>query len=168
MSFAADWICERTGVILNEVRGAPWSGEDFFKRRALKQGGALNPLWVEQAAYRNMHGRAVRSLAGLAGIPEDELRDAGLDTNKCHVVRWKAAGAERREGEAPTRGKTARDELFGVLKQRAEANKTNVPKTLRELCKEHGLAEKDSVAELTDSQVADLLIVLRDQRGAQA
>jgi hypothetical protein len=161
--FEADWICERTGVMLDAVRGARWSGEEFFRRRALKQGGILNPLWVEQAAYRNLHGRAVRSLAGLAGIPEEELKKAGLDTTKCHIVRWKAAGAERREGEPPTRGKTARDELFGLLKGRAEAKHINIPRLLRELCKEKGLAEKDSVAELTDSQVADLLTVLRDE-----
>lgn len=161
--FEADWICERTGVILEAVRGARWSGEEFFRRRALKQGGTLNPLWVEQAAYRNLHGRAVRSLAGLAGIPEEELRAAGLDTTKCHIVRWGAAGAEGREGERPVRGRTAPDELFALLKARAAAKNSNVPKVLRELCKEKGLAEKDSVAQLTPSQVADLLIVLRDE-----
>jgi hypothetical protein len=161
--FEADWICERTGVILEAVRGARWSGEEFFRRRAAKSGNILNPLWVEQAAYRNLHGRAVRSLGGLAGIPEEELRAAGLDTTKCPIVRWGAAGAEHREGERPVRGRTARDELFGLLKARAEARKSNVPKLLRELCKEKGLAEKDSVAQLTDSQVADLLIVLRDE-----
>jgi len=163
----ADFLCERTGVVLSDVEGARWSGDEFFKRRAEKAGGMVNPLWVKQGALRNMHGKAVRSLAGLAGIPEEELKEAGLDTSKCVMVRWRGAGAPMREGEQPTRGKGAREELFDLLKKRAEANKTNVPRTIRDLCKAHGIPEKDSVPELTDSQVADLLIILRDEKGGQ-
>jgi hypothetical protein len=159
----ADFLCERTGVVLSQVEGARWSGDDFYQKRAAKAGGMVNPLWVKQGALRNMHGKAVRSLAGLAGVPEEELKAAGLDTTKCVVVRWGGAGAAAREGEISTRGKTARDDLFGLLKARAEANRTSVPKVLRELCKTHGIAEKDSVAQLTDSQTADLLVLLREE-----
>lgn len=164
----ADFICERTGVVLTDVEGARWSGDQFFQRRAQKMNTEVNPLWIKQSALRNMHGRAVRSLAGLAGVPEHELKAAGLDTSKCVIVPWGAAAQGRVEGEKPTRGKTARDELFGLLKAKAEATNSNVPRVLRDLCKAQGVSEKDSVAQLTDSQVADLLTILRDEKGAQA
>jgi len=164
----ADFICERTGVVLTDVEGARWSGDEFFQKRARKMNAEVNPLWIKQSALRNMHGRAVRSLAGLAGVPEHELKAAGIDTTKCVIVRWGAASQGRVEGEQPTRGKGAGEELFHLLKAKAEETRSNVPRVLRDLCKAQGIAEKDSVAQLTPSQVADLLTILRDEKREQA
>jgi len=165
----ADFVCQRTGLYFRDIEGGRWSGDEFFNRQ-LEKKGFVNPLHVERAALANLHGTAVRQITGLTGVPEDVLKAAGLNTGQCIVVGYKGAGRARR-GEAPeegdVRGPNARTELFELLKKKAGSTST-VPKLLLELCKQHGLPPKDSVAGLTESQVADLIIVLRDEQGGRA
>jgi hypothetical protein len=81
----AEAFCKLTGERA-EVRGSKWSGEPFFARRAeAGPNGQVDPTDVSKAAYTNLHGRAVRALAGLNAVPVDRLEAAGLDLAK--VVR---------------------------------------------------------------------------------
>lgn len=162
MRCEADFFCERSGIFLPQVRGSRWSGESFFVRKAKKSGDFINPLWVEESSLRNMHGRAVRALAGLAAIPADYLAECGLDVSKCQQIHWAGAREATVEGEQATRGEGVRNDLFALLKDRARQEKREVSALLRDLCKQHGMPEKNAVSDLTDSQAADLLIIVRE------
>ncbi len=74
-----------TGERLEYVEGSRWSGDPFF-RRSIGPDEKIDPTDVRKAAYANLHGRAVRSLSGLNGVPLDMLKAAGLDTTKCTFV----------------------------------------------------------------------------------
>jgi len=74
-----------TGERLDYVEGSRWSGDTFF-RRSVGPDEKVDPTDVRKAAYANLHGRAVRSLSGLNGVPLDMLKAAGLDTTKCTFV----------------------------------------------------------------------------------
>jgi hypothetical protein len=166
MRAEADFFCESTREFLPQVRGSRWSGEGFFKGLAAKMGGVLNPVKVEEACLRNMHGRAVRTLGGLASVPQAYLEAMGIDSSHCHIIKWKGA-REAEPGAAPqegaSRGRTARQDLAELLRTLA-GGPIKLPGYLRALCKENGIAEKDSVADLTESQVADLLIIARERK----
>jgi len=73
-----------TGENLEYVEGSRWSGDSFFKK-ALGPDDKPDPVDLRKSAYTNLHGRAVRQLAGLNAVQLDKLRDAGLDITK--VVR---------------------------------------------------------------------------------
>jgi hypothetical protein len=79
-----------TGERLDYVEGSRWSGDPFFARQVKDAGDRVDPTDVRKAAYANLHGRAVRALGGLNGVPLDVLRQAGLDTNKVVHVNYKA------------------------------------------------------------------------------
>lgn len=158
-TWVADAFCRRTGQTYLGAQGSRWSGDTFF-RRLKDRAGYLNPLHVKESASRNLHGRIVRTLAGLSAVPEEELRAAGIDTNRCHVVVHRGAREEALPRGEQTRGKGASQELYELVKARA-GDQSKVGITLRDLCKAQGWAQKDSVAELTPAQVADLLAVLR-------
>lgn len=67
-----------TGERLDYAEGSRWSGDGFFQRGGEK----IDPTDVRKSAYANLHGRAVRALSGLNGVPLDMLRQAGLDVTK--------------------------------------------------------------------------------------
>ena len=69
-----------TGERLDYVEGSRWSGDAFFQRQVKNEGDKVDPTDVRKAAYANLHGRAVRGLSGLNGVPLEMLRQAGLET----------------------------------------------------------------------------------------
>lgn len=71
-----------TGERLDYAEGSRWSGDPFFARQVRDPGDRIDPTDVRKAAYSNLHGRAVRSLSGLNGVPLEILRQAGIDINK--------------------------------------------------------------------------------------
>jgi hypothetical protein len=70
-----------TGERLDYVEGSRWSGDGFF-RKSVGADEKTDPTDVRKSAYANLHGRAVRALTGLNGVPLDMLRQAGLDISK--------------------------------------------------------------------------------------
>ena len=79
----AEAWCKVTGERLDYVEGSRWSGDPFFQRGGEKP----DPVDIRKAAWANVHGRAVRSLSGLNGVPLDKLEAAGLDISKVvHVT----------------------------------------------------------------------------------
>lgn len=83
----ADAWSKVTGERLDYVEGSRWSGDGFFKR---SQGAddQIDPTDVRKSAYANLHGRAVRALSGLNGVPLDMLRAAGVDVDKVVHVNY--------------------------------------------------------------------------------
>jgi hypothetical protein len=81
----ADAWSKVTGERLERVLGSRWSGDKFFTR-GLEEGEQVDPTDVAKAAYANLHGRAVRALAGLGAVPLDVLKAAGLDVEKVMFV----------------------------------------------------------------------------------
>lgn len=83
----ADAWSKVTGERLDYAEGSRWSGDDFFARQVKKEGDKIDPTDVRKAAYANLHGRAVRSLSGLNGVPLDMLKAAGVDVGRVvHVT----------------------------------------------------------------------------------
>lgn len=70
-----------TGEKLEYVEGSRWSGDKFFQRPSDPE-WKVDPTDVRKSAYANLHGRAVRSLAGLGGVPLEILQQAGIDITK--------------------------------------------------------------------------------------
>lgn len=81
----AEAWCKVTGERLDYVEGSRSSGDKFFTR-GLAEGEKPDPADIRKAAWANLHGRAVRALCGLSGVPLDMLRQAGLDVSKCIIV----------------------------------------------------------------------------------
>jgi hypothetical protein len=67
-----------TGERIERVDGSRWSGDPFFSR-GRDEDDKVDPTDVRKAAYANLHGRAVRSLAGLNAVPLDVLVKGGID-----------------------------------------------------------------------------------------
>jgi hypothetical protein len=84
-----------TGERLEYCEGSRWSGDPFFKK-SIGPEAKIDPTDVRKSAYANLHGRAVRALAGLGGVPPEVLRAAGLDITKVLVVDYQkgAKGGE--------------------------------------------------------------------------
>jgi hypothetical protein len=81
-----------TGERLDYVEGSRWSGDTFFTRQVKTEGDKIDPTDVRKSSYANLHGRAVRALGGMNGVPLDTLRQAGLDVAKVvHVSYDKGA-----------------------------------------------------------------------------
>lgn len=91
-----------TGEMAPAVLGSAWSGDRFF-RKGLVGDESVNPSNVVKKAAANFHGRGVRRLAGLGGIPLEELSRAGLDVSKCVRVTW-AKGAKGGESTGVSTG----------------------------------------------------------------
>lgn len=81
----ADAYSKVTGERVENVLGSRWSGDKFFTK-ALAEGETPDPSDVAKAAYANLHGRAVRALAGLGGVPVEALKNAGLDMSRVVFV----------------------------------------------------------------------------------
>jgi hypothetical protein len=77
--------CKVTGELAT-VEGSRWSGDTFFTRRLKEADEKVDPSDVRKAAYANLHGRAVRALAGLTAVPVKILRASGVDTEACIFV----------------------------------------------------------------------------------
>lgn len=67
-----------TGERIERVDGSRWSGDPFFSR-GRDEDDKVDPTDVRKAAYANLHGRAVRALAGLNAVPLDVLVKGGID-----------------------------------------------------------------------------------------
>jgi hypothetical protein len=92
-----------TGERLDYVEGSRWSGDPFFAKQVKNEGDRVDPIDVRKAAYANLHGRAVRALSGLNGVPLDVLRQAGLDIGKVvHVNYGKGTSSTGVGGSEPT------------------------------------------------------------------
>lgn len=92
-TMAAEARSKLTGERIEVVMGSRWSGDGFFKRTS-REGDdeAIDPTDVQKAAYANLHGRAVRALAGLNAVPLEMLKQNGIDTGKVvHVSYEKGA-----------------------------------------------------------------------------
>src|SRR3990167_9405668 len=100
-SFSYHMIAEArsnvTGEILDYTEGSRWSGQGFFVRKSNDgPNEKVNPVDVRKAAYANLHGRAVRSLAGLNAVPLEMLTQAGIDVSKVVMIGYEkgAKGGE--------------------------------------------------------------------------
>jgi hypothetical protein len=74
-----------TGERLEYIEGSRWSGAGFFANRS-GPNEKVDPTHVRKAAYANLHGRAVRALAGLNAVPLDMLTASGIDTGKVVMI----------------------------------------------------------------------------------
>src|SRR5262245_17972632 len=81
-----------TGERIERVEGSRWSGDTFFARQVKEDGDRVDPTDVSKAAYANLHGRAVRALAGLSAVPVDILEAAGLAVDRCVWVGYEKGG----------------------------------------------------------------------------
>ena len=95
----AEAVSQVTFERIAHCLGSRWSGDLFFTR-GLKDDEKVDPTDVMKAAYANLHGRAVRALAGLSAVPLDALLAAGIKTEFCTFVGYdrgsrggKSAGA---------------------------------------------------------------------------
>ncbi len=95
------------------AEGSRWSGDKFFKRSSGPE-DKVDPTDVRKSAYANLHGRAVRALAGLGGVPIEMLRQAGLDVDRCVRVGY-AKGAKGGESTGATTGATATGSKTGPV-----------------------------------------------------
>jgi hypothetical protein len=100
-----------TGEQIEHAVGSRWSGDDFFTK-GLDEDETVNPMDVRKAAYANLHGRAVRALAGLSAVPIDVLRAAGLETSRCLFVGYQP-GAKGGESAGATLGSADVKVAFG-------------------------------------------------------
>jgi hypothetical protein len=105
-----------TGERLDYVEGSRWSGDPFFAKQVKEPGDKVDPTDVRKAAYANLHGRAVRALGGLNGVPLDVLRQAGLDVNKVVHVNYKAGEKGGDSSGAATVGSAEAVVAFGNSK----------------------------------------------------
>lgn len=100
----ADAWSKVTGERAENVEGSRWSGDKFFSR-SVGPDEKIDPSDVRKAAFANLHGRAVRALAGLNGVPLDVLRTAGVDIGKVVVVDYEK-GAKGGESAGASVGTT--------------------------------------------------------------
>jgi len=100
-----------TGEHIDRAVGSRWSGDDFFAR-GLDEDEKVDPSDVRKSAYANLHGRAVRALAGLSAIPLETLKASGLDTSRCMFVGY-AAGAKGGTSAGATMGSADVKVAFG-------------------------------------------------------
>jgi len=93
----ADAFSKVTGEMIENCEGSRWSGDRFFTR----SGEKVDPSDVRKSAWANLHGRAVRQLAGLGAVPLDILAAADVDVRKVvHVGYAKGAKGGESTGAA--------------------------------------------------------------------
>jgi hypothetical protein len=113
----ADAYSKVTGERVENVEGSRWSGDKFFTK-GLQEGERVDPTDVSKSAYANLHGRAVRALAGLGGVPVDALTQAGLDLNKMVFVGYDRG---KKGGESTGAGVGSTDVTVGFGQSRGKA-----------------------------------------------
>lgn len=161
----------RTGEFIENIEGARWSGHRFFESQIGPE-KKVDPLNVRKAAYRNLHGRVVRTLAGLGSLPVDILKKAGLDTDKCILVEYRRVERTSKERpseeakaqpgrkeptqrEVPPSKTSRRGEAWNLLVK--EAGMAGAPKLLQELI------GKDALSALDDQEVAQVIYLLKER-----
>lgn len=82
----AEALSQVTHERIEHCLGSRWSGDTFFARQVKDEDDKVDPTDVMKAAYANLHGRAVRALAGLSAVPLDALEAAGINTRGCTFV----------------------------------------------------------------------------------
>jgi len=110
----ADAWSKVTGARVENVQGSRWSGDPFFAK-SNGPDDKVDPSDVLKAAYANLHGRAVRALAGLNGIPLDTLKAAGIDVSKVVMVDYTKGG---KGGESTGAGVGTADVVMAFGKQK--------------------------------------------------
>ena len=105
-----------TGERLDYVEGSRWSGDPFFQRQKKTDEDRIDPTDVRKSAYSNLHGRAVRSLGGLNGVPIEILLKAGIDTAKVVHVNYQAGAKGGDSSGAATVGSAEPVVAFGQSK----------------------------------------------------
>ena len=105
-----------TGERLDYAEGSRWSGDTFFARQVKNEGDRVDPTDVRKASYANLHGRAVRALSGLNGVPLEILRQAGLDITKVVHVNYKQGEKGGESSGAATVGSADAVVAFGNSK----------------------------------------------------
>src|SRR5262245_53267499 len=87
VTMAAEAYSKLTGERAEVVMGSRWSGDGFFQRTGRDgEPEKIDPTDVQKAAYANLHGRAVRALAGLNAVPLEMLRQNGIDVERVMFV----------------------------------------------------------------------------------
>jgi hypothetical protein len=104
VNMLAEAWSKTTGERLDYVEGSRWSGDKFFTR-SVGPDEKIDPTDVRKSAYANLHGRAVRALSGLNGVPVETLKVAGLDVTKVIVVDYEK-GAKGGESTGASVGTT--------------------------------------------------------------
>ena len=105
-----------TGERFEYVEGSRWSGAGFFQRKSADgPNEKVDPTAVRKSAWANLHGRAVRSLAGLNAVPLDQLTAAGIDTAKVVMIAYQK-GAKGGESAGASVGTTDATVAFGKSK----------------------------------------------------
>lgn len=105
-----------TGERLDYAEGSRWSGDIFFARQKKTDEDRIDPTDVRKASYANLHGRAVRALSGLNGVPLDMLRQAGIDVGKVVHVSYKQGEKGGESSGAATVGTAETVMAFGNAK----------------------------------------------------
>lgn len=113
-----------TGERLDYTEGSRWSGDPFFARQIKTDGDRIDPTDVRKASYANLHGRAVRALSGLNGVPIDMLRQAGLDITKVVHVNYEK-GAKGGESTGASAGSAEVVVAFGNSRGKRPAELEN-------------------------------------------
>lgn len=139
----AEATCRTTGERLDYVEGSRWSGDKFFQK-GLQDGERPDPVDIRKASWANTHGRAVRQLGGLGGVPLDLLAECGLDTKKVQFVDY----AKGSKGGESTGASTGGSEI--VIKWGAGKDKSIAEQTDKDLAYYLKAAQKD----LTDESKA--------------
>lgn len=98
----ADGWSKTTGERVENAEGSRWSGQKFFERQKSAD-NKIDPVYVRKAAFANLHGRIVRALGGLGGVPVEELKRAGLDVARCVYVDY-GKGSKGGESTGATTG----------------------------------------------------------------
>lgn len=98
--FVADAVSNVTHERVERAIGSRWSGDPFFTKQRGPD-GKVDPTDVQKSALANLHGRVVRALTGLNGVPVDRLVAAGLDSRALvHVTYDKGAKGGESTGAA--------------------------------------------------------------------
>ena len=108
-----------TGERLDYAEGSRWSGDKFFERQVKGEDDRVDPTDVRKSAYANLHGRAVRALSGLNGVPLETLRQAGVDIAKVMHVNYAPGEKSSASTGAATVGSAEAIVGFGNSKGKA-------------------------------------------------
>lgn len=156
-----------TGERLEYVEGARWSGDRFFAR-SIGADEKIDPVDVRKSAWANLHGRAVRALTGLNGVPVEMLRQAGLDITKVVMVSYEK-GAKGGESTGAGVGSADAVVAFGNSKGKRPAELAD--KDLDWYIRAYGenvADERKAQYRKANQRVLDALTAERERRGQAA
>jgi len=96
-----DAFCALTGEIVQNLRGARTSGEQFTGRteKETKAPHSVEMSDLKESVRTNLENKAVRIMAGMSAVPVEELqaawKDTGKDATKCYRGHGYGTSAER-------------------------------------------------------------------------